>query len=141
MQTNNSCELLTAPMPVGSGDLLGILVFLICFGISLPFGMWLGLWWMTRNPTDDLTRSRVEHVPKLGERREHLVVYLFALCRVQISLLLLKIKLLLQKALLKAIGQAARNQSANQGAEKRAANTGEENIVCHKNVKMPNEKS
>ena len=138
MNNSNLLGQLNVPIVVGSGDLLGIWVFLICFGISLPFGMWLGLWWQTRQSADDLTGSRVEHIPKLREYGKHLIVNLLALCRVQICLLLLKSKLLLQQALLKAIGQPARNQSADQCAEKRAADTGKENIVCHKSVKMPN---
>ena len=40
MQTNNSCELLTAAMPVGSGDWLGVWSILIIVILSAVFAWW-----------------------------------------------------------------------------------------------------
>ena len=48
MQTNNPCELLTAAMPVGSGDWLGVITFIsrpafdfLVFALLLFFGVYI----------------------------------------------------------------------------------------------------
>lgn len=125
-------------------------VFLSCFMFGLlVLGPMLSTWWMTRqslrHPTDNLSGAGVQHVAELGERRKHLIMYLPPLCRVCLSLLLLKGKLLLQKALLKielllqqtlleAVGETRSQPRAKQRAEDCAANSGEKSFVCHRGV-------
>jgi len=114
-------------------------IFCFMFGM-IVIGPMVAQWWMNRQSlrsslSDELCRPRVEHIPKLSERRKELVVYLLTQCRVCLSLALLKVKLLLQQALLKAVSQPARKPRTEQCAESNAAGASKESFVCHRDVR------
>jgi len=126
-----------------------LLAFIVCFVfVGMPLGALLGTWLARRQAANDLRRAGIEHVPELSECRKHLVVYLLALGRIRLRLLLLKSKLLLQKALLKiellvqqAFLKAIGNPTHQHSADESAGCAREKNVVGHKSVMKANDPS
>ena len=130
---------------IGSSAWLAVVFLACCLILGLALGLFIGRWRMSRTAKLAPGGSDVDHVSELLEGLKLLLVQLLAVSRIRQRLLLLKLQLLVQKALLKLellpqqlflkwVRDAWCQPHAKESAEHGGANSGKEKLVCHKRV-------
>ncbi len=138
----------------GSSAVLGlVVVMVVCFTfIGMPLGCLLGTWWAIRSRRDDFgdkaCPTTIDQVAELVKHSPPLRVYLAAKLCLGYRLLFLKGKLLLQQLLLesklavkKTLLITGSQSNCKPHAKQCGTESSEQNLVGHKNVTRPNEKS
>ena len=116
-----------------------------CLLIGICFGLLIGAWRLRRSTEITTGGSGVNHVSELLKGLKLFFVQLLAVCGVRARLLLLKLQLLVKKALLKLellpqqlllkwVRDAWREPHAEESAKDGRAHSGKEKLVCHRRV-------
>ena len=111
-------------------------LFFICFGIGMvfigfPLGVLLASIAIDRNRIGgNASKTRINHIAELLKYHPPFLIYFSAKLCILYSLLFQKIKLLVQKFLLKNVGQATGDPCTDDCAEDCSSNTDGKRVNC-----------